>query len=294
MCDKDTEQDIQQYIEKNAALTRRDFNKFLTTAVVASGFAQFSFAEEALMTKEVMIQTPDGIADCFYTAPTHGKHPAVVLWTDIKGRRPAFDLMGKRLASAGYSVLVVNPFYRDVKGAALPEGITFPAPEARAILGPMREKLTQDNTVSDNRAFFHFLDQQAGSDTSKPGAVLGYCMSGAFAMWAAAALPERVGAIATFHGGGLATAKSDSPHLTVRQTKALALHAVAENDNERSPDMVPLLIEAYQQADLYADIKVYEGTLHGWTPPDSRVYNEKQADKAWHAMLGVFKRAGVI
>ena len=120
---------------------------------------------------------------------------------------------------------------------------------------------------------------------------MGYCMSGAFTMFAAAAMPGRIGAIASFHGGGLATDKADSPHHTVAQSDALALHAIAENDNERSPQMQPLLKEAYQAAGLTAHIEVYAETLHGWTPPDSRVYNEKQAERAWQQTLALFNQA---
>ena len=155
----------------------------------------------------------------------------------------------------------------------------------------MREKLTQQAVVSDSQAFFAFLDEQSSVDAKRQGALMGYCMSGAFTMFAAAAMPGRIGAIASFHGGGLATDKADSPHHTVAQSDALALHAIAENDNERSPQMQPLLKEAYQAAGLTAHIEVYAETLHGWTPPDSRVYNEKQAERAWQQTLALFNQA---
>lgn len=291
MCDKSTEQDIQDYARQGGKLNRRQFNQLLTLGTLGAVMPQFALASDALQSREVLVKTPDGEADCLFVAPSTGQHPAVVMWPDIKGRRAAFDLMGKRLAAQGYAVLVVNPFYRDIRGAALPDGVQFPSPQAWELLSPMRGKLTPDAVVSDARAFFAFLDSQASVDAARQGALMGYCMSGSFTMFAAAALPERVGAIASFHGGGLATDKPDSPHLTIPQSDALALHAIAENDDERSPQMKPLLSDAYQQAGLTAHIAVYPGTLHGWTPPDSKVYNEKQAEIAWQKTLDLFKQA---
>lgn len=290
MCDEKTERDAAKYARENNTMDRRQFNTLLAMGTLGAVFPQFSIAGSSVNRQEVMVNTPDGTADCLLVSPSSGKHPAVIMWPDIKGRREAFDTMGSRLAAEGYTVLVVNPFYRDVKGAALPDGIEFPTPEARAILSPMRAKLVQDAVVSDATAFFSFLDNQSSVDRTKQGAVMGYCMSGAFTMYAAAALPERIGAIASYHGGGLATDKENSPHLTVPDSDALALHAIAENDNERAPNMKPWLSEAYNQAGISADIEVYPGTLHGWTPPDSRVYNEQQAEIAWSKTLAMFKK----
>ena len=291
MCDNSTEQDIQRFTEQGGKLNRRQFNQMLVLGTLSAVLPQFAVADESIMQQQVSVKTPHGTADCLFSAPKTGSHPAVVMWPDIKGRRAAFDMMGQRLAAQGYAVLVVNPFYRDVSGAALPEGIEFPAPEARKILSPMRAKLTQQAVVSDAEAFFAFLDQQSAVDTKRQGALMGYCMSGAFTMFAAAAMPKRIGAIASFHGGGLATDKADSPHHTVIESDALALHAIAENDNERSPQMQPMLKEAYRAAGLTAHIEVYPDTLHGWTPPDSKVYNEKQAERAWQQTLALFKQA---
>ena len=291
MCDNSTEQDIQRFTEQGGKLNRRQFNQMLVLGTLSAVLPQFAVADESIMQQQVSVKTPHGTADCLFSAPKTGSHPAVVMWPDIKGRRAAFDMMGQRLAAQGYAVLVVNPFYRDVSGTALPEGIEFPAPEARKILSPMRAKLTQQAVVSDAEAFFAFLDQQSAVDTKRQGALMGYCMSGAFTMFAAAAMPKRIGAIASFHGGGLATDKADSPHHTVVESDALALHAIAENDNERSPEMQPMLKEAYRAAGLTAHIEVYLDTLHGWTPPDSKVYNEKQAERAWQQTLALFKQA---
>lgn len=291
MCDNSTEQDIQRVTAQGGTINRRQFNQLLALGTLSAVMPQFAVADESIMHQEVTVKTPDGMADCLFTAPKSGTHPAIVMWPDIKGRRAAFDVMGQRLAAQGYAVLVVNPFYRDTSGAALPKGVEFPSPEAWQTLSPMREKLTQQAVVSDAQAFFAFLDEQSSVDAKRQGALMGYCMSGAFTMFAAAAMPGRIGAIASFHGGGLATDKADSPHHTVAQSDALALHAIAENDNERSPQMQPLLKEAYQAAGLTAHIEVYAETLHGWTPPDSRVYNEKQAERAWQQTLALFNQA---
>lgn len=291
MCDAFTEKDIDSFSKNGGTLNRRRFNQLLAMGALTSCFPQFAIAESKLHSREVVITTPAGKADCLFTAPSSGNFPAVVVWPDIKGRRAAFDQMGKRLASQGYAVLVVNPFYRDVSGAALPPGVEFPQPEARAILSPMRAKLTPDAVVNDAQAFFTFLDQQSEVDASRQGALMGYCMSGSFTIRAAAAMPQRIGAIASFHGGGLATGDDDSPHLLVSSTDAVAVHAIAENDHARSPDMYPLLKNAYMEAGLEADIDVYEGTLHGWTPPDSKVYNETQAELAWQRTLEMFNKA---
>ncbi|WP_296045837.1 dienelactone hydrolase family protein [uncultured Alteromonas sp.] len=291
MCDNSTEQDIQRVTAHGGTINRRQFNQLLALGTLSAVMPQFAVADESIMHQEVTVKTPDGMADCLFTAPKTGTHPAIVMWPDIKGRRAAFDVMGQRLAAQGYAVLVVNPFYRDTSGAALPKGVEFPSPEAWQTLSPMREKLTQQAVVSDAQAFFAFLDEQSSVDAKRQGALMGYCMSGAFTMFAAAAMPGRIGAIASFHGGGLATDKADSPHHTVAQSDALALHAIAENDNERSPQMQPLLKEAYQAAGLTAHIEVYAETLHGWTPPDSRVYNEKQAERAWQQTLALFNQA---
>lgn len=290
MCDNQTEADAAKVINSDSALSRRNFSKLVALGSLASAFPQFASASSNVVTEEVSVSTPHGKADCLLTYPKSGAHAGVVMWPDIKGRRTAFDLMGQRLAASGYAVLVVNPFYRDVKGAALPEGVEFPSDKAWNILGPMRAKLTPENTNSDNRAFFDFLNQQDAVDASRPKGIMGYCMSGAYTILGAAAFPEEVGAIASFHGGGLASEDEDSPHLVVKDSKAVAIHAIAENDAKKHPEMAPLLKEAYQQADLTADIAVYPGTLHGWTPPDSKVYNEEQADIAWNRMLKIFEQ----
>ncbi|MEW9797061.1 dienelactone hydrolase family protein [Alteromonas sp. CYL-A6] len=289
MCDEQSERDISQRAGKGFSPERRDFNKLLAIGSLAAAFPQFTVASDHVVSHDVSITTPDGSADGYFVHPKQGNHPAVLMWPDIKGLRPAFKQMATRLAAQGYAVLVVNPFYRDVSGAALPDSVTFPSNEAWAILREYRSKLTSEAVVRDAQAFFAFMDAQDAVNTQAGGGAMGYCMSGSFVMRAAAAMPERLSAIASFHGGGLATDDDDSPHLTVPHSRAAVLHAIAENDDEKVPQMKVMLRDAYAQADLPATVEVYEGTLHGWCPPDSRAYNETQAERAWSAALSLFK-----
>jgi len=290
MCDEKTEQEIENYQSAGGVINRRDFTKLTAVGALGAAFPQFANAD-SIEEHSVNISTKDGIVDGYFYHAKKGSFPAVLMWPDIKGLRPAFQVMARRLAMVGYSVLVVNPFYRDLKGSALPEGMSFPSEEAFGILRPMRRKLTPQAVKSDTAAFFEFLSSQKSVDTSKKWGVQGYCMSGSFAMHAAADFPDRVGAIASFHGGGLATDDEDSPHLRIEKGQASVLHAIAENDDEKDPKAKDLLREAYSTAGINAEIEVYEGAMHGWCPPDSRVYNEVQAEKAWASLLNLYESA---
>jgi len=289
MCDVFTEKDNEEFL-KSRGINRRDFNKVGSLAALMAVLPVTACAQP-IQEKMVEVTMPDGISDCYYAAPSKGKHPAILMWPDIKGLRPAFKLMGKRLAENGYAVLVVNPFYRDAKAPVAGDNPNFSDPETRKFLVSMARKLTQDAAMSDARAYINFLDAQKGVDTSRKVGTCGYCMGGPLIMRTAGARPDRVGAAASFHGGGLATDKPDSPHLLIPNSPAHVLHAIAENDDERTPEAKTILAEAYKAAGVPAEIEVYEGTKHGWCPPDSRVYNEAQAEKAWSRMLALYERA---
>jgi carboxymethylenebutenolidase len=241
--------------------------------------------------REVEIQTPHGTADAYFVSPASGKHPAVLVWTDIFGLRAAFREMGKRLAQSGYAVLVPNPFYRKKKAPVVAEGASFQDPATRETLFGFMRSLTPEDVVSDSKAFIAFLDKQASVDRKRKLATSGYCMGGPITMRAAAAFPDRIGAAASFHGGGLVTDKQDSPHLLVPKIKAHYLFAIAENDDQKQPDAKDVLREAFAKSKVPAEIEVYAGAMHGWCPPDSQVYNAAQAEKAWNRMLALFKRA---
>ncbi len=288
MCDELTNKDAEEYLRRNG-LTRREFN--IRGAGVALAMLLPTVANALdVVEQDVMVETPDGEADCYFVHPASGNHAAVIVWPDIVSIRPAFRMMGKRLAESGYSVLVVNPYYRTARGAVVPEGKTFRDPGIRDLLMPHARTLSPKTCVTDGRAFVEYLDKQPTVDIGRKIGTTGYCMTGSYTLRLAAAIPDRIGAGGSFHGGGLATDAEDSPHLLTSQMNAGFLIAIAENDDERNPDEKVLLREAFDKADVEAEIEVYEGTLHGWCPPDSAVYNEEQAERAWSRLLALFER----
>jgi carboxymethylenebutenolidase len=166
----------------------------------------------------------------------------------------------------------------------------FSNPETRAQLMGLAQSLNATTQATDAKAFVAWLDQQAAVDKKKKIGTTGYCMGGPIVMRTAAALPDRIGAGASFHGGGLTTNAPDSPHLLVPKMKAAFLIAVAENDDKQDPTSKDKLREAFNAAKLNAEIEVYPAQ-HGWCPPDSRAYDSAQAEKAWGRMLAIFKTA---
>jgi carboxymethylenebutenolidase len=219
--------------------------------------------------------------------PATGTAPGVLVWPDIFGLRPAFRQMGKRLAETGYSVLVVNPFYRVKKAPTAEAGSKTPIPQ----LMPLAQALNETTQMTDARAFIGWLNQQASVAKNRKIGTQGYCMGGPIALRTAAAMPDRVGAVASFHGGGLVTDMPNSPHLQVAKTKAQLLIAIAANDDMRSPNEKNVLKETFAKVNLPAEIEVYTGAAHGWCPPDSGVYNEAQAERAWSRLLALYEKA---
>lgn len=236
----------------------------------------------------VEIDTPDGMADAFFVAPSIGRHPGVLVWPDIAGLRDAFETMATRLAAQGYAVLVVNPYYRSAKTPILDTFSEWQTDEGKAKIAPMREALTAKGIASDGAALVAWLDAQPEVDTARKLATTGYCMGGPFTFRTAAAAPERVGAIASFHGGGLVTKDADSPHTLLPKMKAVALICVAQNDDERQPEATSTLRQAAESARVSAEIEVYPAQ-HGWCVIDSPVYDEAQAERAWARMLATFE-----
>jgi carboxymethylenebutenolidase len=289
MCDEHYAEDLSNYM-RFPPLTRRQFG---AVSLGAGLTVMLPRAADALDVKEseVNVKTPDGVADCYFVHPASGTSAGVLVWPDILGLRPAFRQMGKRLAEAGYAVLVVNPFYRQKKAPVVPTGASFADQATRDIVMPLAKGLSPTTHVIDATAFVAFLDNQAAVDKKRKIGTTGYCMGGPIVMHTAATVHERVGAGASFHGGGLVTKDPDSPHLLVPKMKASFLFAVAENDDQREPDAKNVLRDTYVKAKLPAEIEVYAGAAHGWCPPDSAVYNEKQAEKAWSRMLVLFKSA---
>jgi|TARA_Y100000310_G_scaffold345489_1_gene465562 carboxymethylenebutenolidase len=290
MCDENTVEDNKAFLRKSSQLTRRQFNTLATGAALGM-ILPATVNAQAVTESHVNVTTPDGTADCYFVHPATGKHAGVLIWPDILGLRPAFEMMGKRLAESGYSVLVVNPYYRSATAPVVPEGATFQDSSVRNTVFPLARQLSAETHMTDARAFVTFIDDQAAVDTGRKIGTMGYCMGGPITMRTAAAMPDRIGAGASFHGGGLVTKGADSPHLLVAKTNAHFLFAIAENDDQRDPEAKNVLRETYKEANLPAEIEVYKGALHGWCPPDSSVYNEAQAERAWERLLVLFKSA---
>ena len=288
MCDEFTEKDNEDYFRKQG-LTRREFSKLGVGAAMAMLLPPVANALD-IVEQEVLVETPDGKMDCYFVHPAVGAHAAVIVWPDIMGIRTAFRMMGKRLAESGYSVLVVNPYYRTAKGPVIEDGESFGEPAVRERLLPHARSLSPETCVTDGRALVKYLDQQPSVDTSRKIGTTGYCMTGSYTLRLAAAMPDRIGAGGSFHGGGLASDSPSSPHLLAPKMKAGFLIAIAENDDQKDPNAKVLLREAFDKAGVNAEIEVYEGTLHGWCPPDSRVYNKAQAERAWSRLLALFER----
>ena len=309
MCEDDSFDDMIAYRLRSDLLSRRGFGSLSlgaglvsllpvgcksTEPALASVPAPTAAAAGAVITtteSEVSITTPDGACDAYFVRPTTGSAPAVLIWPDIFGLRPAFRQMGKRLAESGYAVLVVNPFYRTSKAPTSPPHADFEDPATREALMGLARSLTPETAGVDAKALTAWLDQQPSVDKTRKMGTTGYCMGGPLVMRTAATNPDRVGAAATFHGGGLVSEKPDSPHLLIPKMKAQFLIAIAANDDAKQPDAKATLKAAFGQASLRAKVGVYEGTMHGWCPPDSKVYNREAAEKAWGELLLLLKNA---
>lgn len=288
MCDDLTEQDNAAY------LNRRQFTALGAGAAaltVMPGCMAHTAADAGAMptkSRTVSITTPDGTCDAVLIAPAKGKHPAVIMWPDIAGLRDAYRTMATRLAGDGYAVLVVNQYYRGSPAPILESLTAWRTPEGQAKLKPLIETITPDGTVRDAKAFVAFLDQQPEVDTKKKIGSCGYCMGGPFTVRTAFASPDRVGAAASFHGGGLVSDAPDSPHKLLAATKASYLFAIAHNDDERAPTDKDELRKAADAAKRPAEIEVYPAQ-HGWCTIDAPIYDQVQADKAWGRMLALYK-----
>ena len=283
MCDKDHFAESVAEYEARGLITRRQFG-VLVAAGVSMMLPDVANAQQT-GERNVEIKTPDGTADAYFVHPATGSAAAVLLWPDIFGLRPAMRDMAKRLASSGYSVLVPNPFYR--AGRPNATGAT-PIKEMFAF----RKGMSQATDMTDARAFIAWLDQQPQVNRNRKIGTQGYCMGGPMSFHTAVAVPDRVGAVASFHGGGLVGKPGDanSPHLLAAKTQASFLIAIAENDDKQSPKDKDVLRETFGAAKRPAEIEVYPAA-HGWCPPDSQVYSEPQAERAWTRLLALYSKA---
>ena len=288
MCDERTDVDSARY-RRARKMTRRQFGAVSAGAGLAMLLPRPANAQD-VTESEIDVTTPDGVADSYFVHPASGAHPGVLIWPDAFGLRPAKRQMARRLAESGYSVLVVNQYYRSQRAPIVDLDLMVFS-EVAGTVRPLMSTLNPETHVSDATAFVGFLDGQPSVDSGRKMGTMGYCMGGPITMRTAAALPERIGAGASFHGGGLVTDQPDSPHLLVPRMTAHYLFAIAENDDENEPEAKNVLRDAFAEAGLPAEIEVYAGALHGWCPPDTQVYNEAQAERAWSRLLALFERA---
>jgi carboxymethylenebutenolidase len=280
-------------------LSRRDFVALSVAAGIAAATASVSAADMAVVETNVEIKTPDGVCDAAFIHPTTGSYPGVLIWTDAFGLRPSMRAIGKRIAAEGYSVLVPNPFYRVAKAPVFADASAFNFQDQAdmAKLRPLMASVNAEGAAEkDAAAYVAFLDAQPQVNKSKRIGTQGYCMGGPLVVKTAAALPGRIGAGASFHGGGLVTDKPDSPHLLAPKIKGRMYFGVASNDDMRQPDAKDKLKEAFAAAKVPAEIEVYAG-LHGWCVPDmpqqngKPIYEKADAERAWGKLVVLYKTA---
>ena len=280
-------------------ISRREFTALSIAAGVAAASRASGATAAQMIDTDVQVTTAAGVCDAALIHPQQGSWPAVILFTDVFGLRPTMRDMAKRLAADGFTVLVPNPFYRSSKPPGLSMDFDFSSAADREKMDALRAPLTSDAVMQDASAYVKFLDAQPSVNKKAKMGVFGYCMGGPMTMQAAAAIPERIGAGASFHGGGLVTDKPDSPHLLVPKMSAQFYFGIAMNDDQRQPDAKAKLGEAFKSAKLAAKIQVYDGCLHGWCVKDmpkangKPIYNEPQAERAWNELISLFKRAHV-
>ena len=286
MCNEFTEADLDR---AGMGVGRRSFAALAGVGMLAAALPARAMAGKPVKGRDVAIKTADGTADAYFVAPATGKHPGVLIWPDIRGLRPAFRQMADRLAGDGYAVLCVNPFYRVAKSPVVTPTDDFADPAVRERLVGYMQALTKATVETDAKAHIAFLDAQKEVDTRKKLAVTGYCMGGPMTIYTAALSATRIGAAASFHGGGVGTDKPDSPHLLIPKTNAGYLFAIADNDDQKDPEEKNRLNAVLTPRKEWHEVEVYKGAMHGWCPPDGRAYDEAAAEKAWAQMLELFK-----
>jgi len=283
-------------VDRKDNMARRDFVAVSATAGLAAMSGSGASAA-GVVESDVEIKTPDGTCDAAFMHPEKGSHAGVLIWPDAFGLRPATRDLGRRLAAEGYAVLVPNPFYRVSKAPfATAANFSFGNPADMAKIRPLMASVNAPGAAEkDAIAYVGFLDAQKEVDKARKIGTQGYCMGGALVMRTAATVADRIGAGASFHGGGLVTDKPDSPHLLAPKIKARLYIAIAANDDSRQPDAKDKLREAFKAANVPAEIEVYAGTLHGWCMPDmptqdgKPIYNQADAERAWAKLLELYK-----
>src|SRR5437016_11505855 len=243
------------------------------------------------------------MCDAAFIHPSTGSHPGVVIWADAFGLRPVMRDIGKRIAAEGYSVLVPNPFYRVGKAPFFDTDkvSSFNFQTDMPKIQPLMASINAPGAAEkDAVAFVAFLDAQKEVNKSKKIGTQGYCMGGPLVVKTCAAVPNRVGAGASFHGGGLVTNNPDSPHLLAPKINAKMYFGIASNDDMQQPDAKTKLKEAFAAAKVLAEIEVYSTSQHGWCVSDmpkqangEPIYNKSDAERAWGKLLALYK-AGLV
>lgn len=279
---------IHQGLVEDKRISRRSFGTMVAIAGTAAGAAPLLADDVA--SRDVTVTTPDGKADAVLFHPKRrGRFPAVLIWPDIMGLRPAFREMGARLAAQGYTVLVPNPFYRSRPAPVVDATFDFNDPAERQRLFGYRAAMTPDGIAKDATAYLAFLDAQPETDRTRKAGVQGYCMGGELSFRTAAAVPARIAAVGSFHGGnGLVTDKPDSPHLLIPQTRATFLVLQAQNDDAQKPGTKDALKAAFAAAGRPATVEVYPAN-HGWCVAGGQAYDQTQAERAWAALTALYR-----
>jgi len=279
-------------VNEMGRVSRRQFGKVGAVAGLGAAFAPWATAcaqgAGGLTESDVSFAAPGGTMDAFFVHPGEGKHPAVIIWPDIAGLRDAFKAMARRLATAGYSVIVANPFYQDGPAPQFADFNAFRSDNGFQKVGPWMAKNTHEAVTGAAQAIVGWLDRQPAVDTARGIGTQGYCMGGPFVVRTTATVPARVKAGATFHGGGLVSDDPNAPVKLLSRAQASYLIAIAKNDDAQRPAEKDAIREAMATAGRPAEIEVYQGD-HGWTVPDSPVYNQAEADRAWERLLNLYK-----
>lgn len=296
----DEKHDSEKRDQSSSDVSRRDFIAMSVAAgVVAAAAGSASAAAMQVVETDVNVKTADGTCDAAFIYPASGRHPGVIVWTDVFGLRPSMRGIGKRIAADGYSVLVPNPFYRAAKAPVFDDvsKFNFQNQADRAKLQPLTASIAPPGAIErDAESFVAFLDAQSQVDTGRKIGTQGYCMGGPLVVRTCAAVPNRVGAGGSFHGGNLVTDKPDSPHLLAPKIKARMYFAIASSDDQRQPDAKDKLREAFAAAHVQAEIEVYP-TQHGWCVPDmpaganGPIYDKPEAERAWGKLVELYKVA---
>ena len=293
----DNKDDSERLNQGATDVSRRNFIAASVAVGLAAASGSASAAAMPVVETDGGIKTPDGKCHAAFIHPTTGSHPGVLIWTDAFGLRPAMRDIGKRIAAEGYSVVVPNPFYRLAKAPVYDDVASFnfqnqaDMAKLQTLMGSVNGP---GNAEKDAVAYIAFLDAQSQVNKAKKIGTQGYCMGGPLVVKTCAALPNRVGAGGSFHGGGLVTDKPDSPHLLAPKIKARMYFGIASNDDQRQPDAKDKLRESFAAAKVTAEIEVYPAK-HGWCvadmPSDAAgpIYSKPDAERAWGHLVALYK-----